>query len=232
MSTARNFRIYFEDEYCAAVYKKAGEDSQTFFTAFFPEKPFAAAVHRLDMPVSGLVLLAFSPRVQTLFSHAFTNSAIRKEYWAVCERAAAAPETSGEQRLEHWLGFHTKSRKAFICTAPCKIPLKRAALRWTLCGHGERYDFIRIIPETGRTHQIRVQMAYIGRPIKGDLKYGARRSEQGGGIRLHAFGLCFTHPVTGMPVSVEAPPLQPDALWRACIEACLNGKEWGGILNR
>lgn len=255
----KNTRIYFEDEYCAAVYKKAGEDSQSFFTAFFPDKPFIAAVNRLDTPVSGIMLLAFSAHIQTLFLHAFENGTVKKEYWAVCERPEPVPgcfiEIGAFQRLEHRIGFHTKTQKAFVGDAPvesvplservcydkkahpaapakngsrCKrrrstgAPLKKAVLYWTLCGKGKRYDFIRIHPETGRTHQIRVQMAAAGRPIKGDLKYGARRSEPGGGIRLHSFGLSFIHPVTGNRISVKAEPRQTDPLWKACTAACLN----------
>ena len=257
----KNTRVYFEDEYCAAVYKKAGEDSQSFFTAFFPDKPFIAAVNRLDTPVSGIMLLAFSAHIQTLFLHAFENGTVKKEYWAVCERPEPVPgcfiEIGAFQRLEHRIGFHTKTQKAFVgdasaesvplsetvCydktarpAAPAKngsrckrrrstgAPLKKAVLHWTLCGKGKRYDFIRIHPETGRTHQIRVQMAAAGRPIKGDLKYGARRSDPVGGIRLHSVGLCFAHPISGRRIAVKAPPLQPDTLWKACTEACLTNE--------
>ena len=133
-----NPRIYFEDEYCAVVYKKTGEHSQTFFSTLFPQKTFVTAVNRLDTPVSGLVLLAFSAQAQTLFSRAFTAGEMQKEYWAICERnrrnpeSKAAPETQTIpegalfeqkaepeglehfQRLEHLVGFHTKTQKAFI----------------------------------------------------------------------------------------------------------------------
>lgn len=235
-------RIYFEDNYCAVAYKASGENSQTFFAPLFPHKPFVAPVNRLDTPVSGIVLLAFSARVQTLFSRAFEAGAVQKEYWAICERSAEHPiEASEPQRLEHWLGFHTKTQKAFVGAAPLDIAspntasaditkpkkhkkpaLKKAVLYWTLCGEGDRYDFIRIRPETGRTHQIRVQMAAAGHPIKGDLKYGARRSESSSGIRLHSYKLSFIHPVTHQNITVEAPPMQPDTLWKACMAACTN----------
>lgn len=235
-------RIYFEDDYCAVAYKTTGENTQTFFAPLFPHKPFVAPVNRLDTPVSGIVLLAFSAQIQTLFSRAFEAGSVQKEYWAICERTAVhSAEISGAQRLEHWLGFHTKTQKAFIGAAPIdmtptntgsasitkpqknKTPaLKKAVLYWTLCGKGERYDFIRISPVTGRTHQIRVQMAAAGHPIKGDLKYGARRSEQGGGIRLHSYKLSFVHPLTHKKITIEAPPVQPDTLWKACIDVCIN----------
>ena len=235
-------RIYFEDDYCAVAYKASGENSQTFFAPLFPHKPFVAPVNRLDTPVSGLVLLAFSARIQTLFSRAFEAGSVQKEYWAICEWSPVhSAEISGTQRLEHWLGFHTKTQKAFVGAAPLEAappdttsggiikpqkqkrqPLKKAILYWTLCGKGERYDFIRISPETGRTHQIRVQMAAAGHPIKGDLKYGARRSEHGGGIRLHSYKVSFIHPVTRQNITIEASPVQPDTLWRACIDVCTN----------
>ena len=236
--------IYFEDDYCAVAYKASGENSQTFFAPLFPHKPFVAPVNRLDTPVSGIVLLAFSAHIQTLFSRAFEAGSVQKEYWAICERSAVhSAETSEPQRLEHWLGFHTKTQKAFIGASPIgtasvgttppsagitkpkknkKPTLKHAVLYWTLCGKGDRYDFIRISPETGRTHQIRIQMAAAGHPIKGDLKYGARRSDPNGGIRLHAYKLSFIHPVTHKNITVKAPPVQPDTLWQACTEICLN----------
>ena len=229
-------RIYFEDDYCAVVYKASGENSQTFFAPLFSHKPFVTPVNRLDTPVSGIVLLAFSARVQTLFSRAFEAGAVQKEYWAICERSTEHPAAVSEpQRLEHWLGFRNKTQKAFIGAKPTGISkpdktekrndtatLKKAVLYWTLCGKGDRYDFIRISPETGRTHQIRVQMAAAGHPIKGDLKYGARRSEPNGGIRLHSYKLSFIHPVTHQNITVEAPPIQPDTLWKACMAACTN----------
>ncbi|UTC44396.1 RluA family pseudouridine synthase [Treponema sp. OMZ 857] len=235
-------RIYFEDDYCAVAYKASGENSQTFFAPLFPHKPFVAPVNRLDTPVSGIVLLAFSAQIQTLFSRTFEAGAVQKEYWAICERSTEhSIEVSELQRLEHWLGFHTKTQKAFVGAAPIDITpanttsaditkpkkhkksaLKKAVLYWTLCGEGDRYDFIRIRPETGRTHQIRVQMAAAGHPIKGDLKYGARRSESSGGIRLHSYKLSFIHPITHQNITVEAPPMQPDTLWHACMAACAN----------
>ena len=230
-----NPRIYFEDEYCAVVYKASGENAQTFFTQLFPHKRFITPANRLDTPVSGIMLLAFSAQIQTLLSRAFETGAIQKEYWAICEHNKIhTVEESDTQRLEHWLGFHTKTQKAFIGAAPSDITklekrnkkpaLKKAVLYWTLCGKGDKYDFIRINPETGRTHQIRIQMAASGRPIKGDLKYGARRSDPAGGIRLHSVGLCFIHPISGRRIAVKAPPLQPDTLWKACTEACLTNE--------
>lgn len=228
-------RIYFQDEHCAVIYKTAGEDSQSFYTGFFPQAPFAAPVNRLDAPVSGLLVIAFSARIQTVLSRAFAEHRVIKEYRAICERRTVEPAYLTEpgllHRLEHRIGFNAKKRKAFIGSTPASgknaktakekaAALKDAVLYWRLCGKGERYDFLQIFPETGRTHQIRAQMAHTGRPVKGDLKYGARRSEKNGGIRLHCFGLRFTHPVTGASLSIQAVPQQTDPLWTACMEAC------------
>lgn len=252
-------RIYFEDEYCALIYKKAGEDAQRFFVPFFPSQSFVSAVNRLDTPVSGLMLIAFSASLQTALSRSFTANTVKKEYWAICERMVSStsaysemrggepvsgqtvrghracgqtvathgtlpPDTErGPHRLEHLIGFRRKTQKAYIAVQPHakSLRLKKAVLYWTLCGTGERYDFIRIEPETGRTHQIRVQMAAAGHPIKGDLKYGARRSESKGGIRLHAYRLSFTHPVTHTYMSIAALPEPFDRLWAACTDVCL-----------
>lgn len=252
-------RIYFEDEYCALIYKKAGEDAQRFFVPFFPSQSFVSAVNRLDTPVSGLMLIAFSAPMQTTLSRLFARGTVKKEYWAICERAVcskhAYSETCGRDpvlgytvrgpsacgqaadtqgilppdaerrshRLEHLIGFCRKTQKAFLAAQPHakSSALKKAVLYWTLCGKGEHYDFIRIEPETGRTHQIRVQMAAAGHPIKGDLKYGARRSEKTGGVRLHAYKLSFTHPVTHTYMCIAALPEPCDRLWSACMDACL-----------
>ena len=235
MADKKMHPVYFEDEHCAVLYKDIGENAQTFFHALFPRKTFAAAVNRLDTPVSGLTVIAFSAQVQTSLSEAFRNNAVRKEYQAVCEQGTdSALVSAAYYRAEHLIGFHVKKQKAFICSEADRhcarqpdgavkrrnSKLKKAVLYWQLCGRGERYDFIRILPETGRTHQIRAPMAFLGRPIKGDLKYGAQRSERGGGIRLHCYSLCFTHPVTGAAVTCCAEPVRQDELWKACCCAC------------
>lgn len=95
---------------------------------------------------------------------------------------------------------------------------KKASLRYRILGQGERYDFLLVEPHTGRSHQIRCQLAAVGRPIKGDLKYGAKRSEKAGGIRLHAWKLELRHPVTGERLSFTCLPPKMDTLWQACTE--------------
>ncbi|MGP1576162.1 MAG: RluA family pseudouridine synthase [Treponema sp.] len=235
-------RIFYEDAYCAVVYKKIGEDSQSFFTELFPDKSFVQPVNRLDKPVSGLILAAFSPQIQAVCSRSFADGQAEKEYWAVCLRPAEQPEPVGFQRLEQYLSFNTKKQKAFLCRDVSPLETHKvqttgntrdsvrsarnyALLYWKQCGTGKRYDFLKIFPKTGRTHQIRVQMAAIGRPIKGDLKYGAPRSEKNGGIRLHAYSLRLPHPVTGDILAVSALPQEPDALWAACTTVCTSDTE-------
>jgi 23S rRNA pseudouridine1911/1915/1917 synthase len=186
---------------------------------------FLEAVHRIDQPVTGCVLVAFSREAHAALSEQFASGKIRKKYRAIVERPRDAVngilEAKGG-RLEHLIRFDQKHHKA---TAVLKSDVnkpgpewKRAALEWHLVGAGDRYSFIEVIPETGRTHQIRAQLAAAGIPIKGDLKYGAKRSDPLGGIRLHAYSIQFTHPVTRDVITVVAPVRDPDNLWSAFPE--------------
>lgn len=227
-------RILFQDGYVAVVYKKIGEVCERS-----PENPALSlienlrsdlesvaaralpdleAVHRIDQPVSGCVLLALDRQTLASLSAEFASGAIRKKYRAIVERPSSGTVSRGG-RLEHMVRFDQKHHKA---TAVAKEEIrspgpewKSAALSWTLVGVGDRYLFLEVSPETGRTHQIRAQLAAFGLPIKGDLKYGARRSDPLGGIRLHAYAIQFRHPVTGDAITVSAPVMDPDALWQA-----------------
>ncbi len=174
------------------------------------------AVHRLDQPVSGCLLLAFDRASFAALSAEFSSGAIRKKYWAIVEKSSRA-DLSG--RLEHMIRFDAKHHKATaVPSGEVRSPgpeWKRAALSWTLIGSGDRYDFLEIVPETGRTHQIRAQLAAAGMVIKGDLKYGARRSDPRGGIRLHARAIQFRHPATNEVLTISAPIEDIDPLWSA-----------------
>jgi len=174
-----------------------------------------AAVHRLDVPVSGCVLFARSPRCAAFLSRAFAEGRVEKRYWAVVEaplpEAASLPE-AGE--LVHWLARRGNKSVAYSAPGPGR---QEARLRYRVGGWGrnKKYLFLEIELLTGRHHQIRAQLAARGLCVKGDLKYGARRSERGGGIRLHARALTFPTP-EGPAAHVVAPPPAPDALWDAC----------------
>lgn len=227
-------RVLYMDEYLAVVSKKIGEIcesdpedmSLSLVENLRPDIEAAAgkklegleAVHRIDQPVSGCVLLALDNTTLATLSAQFAAGEIRKKYIAVVEK----PKTGEMQlggRLEHMIRFDHKHHKASACSREeIRKPgpdWKNAVLAWRLIGMGDRYAFLEIQPETGRTHQIRAQLAAAGMPIKGDLKYGAKRSDPLGGIRLHAWAIQFRHPVTGDSVTVRAPVLESDALWQA-----------------
>lgn len=215
-------RIVFEDEHFALLLKHIGEDSQLFFKEFFCGKKYTQAVNRLDKPVSGLIIVAFSQAVHTALNKLFNNRTVKKEYWAICKKKEnLQPHTL--ERIENYLSFNPKIQKGFVCKNSALG--KKAALYWELAGTGENYNFLRIIPITGRTHQIRIQLAHLGMPIKGDIKYGFERTEKSGGIRLHAYSLKFIHPVTKKNMICSVLPPNQDALWEACTKACLEKQE-------
>ncbi|MDR1287614.1 MAG: RNA pseudouridine synthase [Treponema sp.] len=227
----------FIDGDCAVVNKAPGESSEplcppamTSLPRLLEERlggPFFA-VHRLDVPVSGCVLFARNREALAFLGRAFAEhsegrggeGSIKKMYWAVTEMPGREIPQSGE--LVHWIKAGPSKSAAFDGEGPGR---KRAALRYRIAGKGDRYLFLEIELLTGRRHQIRAQLARLDLHIKGDLKYGARRSEKGGGIRLHACSLSFPVFKTGETVTVYAPPPPsapgglPDSLWMAFEES-------------
>jgi 23S rRNA pseudouridine1911/1915/1917 synthase len=221
-------RILYLSESCVAVNKLTGEavegagqgqvDLPAELAPLLPGGDLPAPVHRLDVPVSGCALFARTQEAMTVLSAAFAHNKMEKRYWAVVESPAgfSFPE-AGE--LVHWLGFDKRHNKSFAHNSPGQ-GRKRAVLRYRLAGRGDKYLFFEVELFTGRHHQIRAQFAAAGLHIKGDLKYGAKRSDPGGGIRLHARSLVFPNPLTaGERISVQADPLPCDNLWRAFTEA-------------
>lgn len=185
-------------------------------------------VHRLDQPVSGLCILALTDRAVARFSKIFADNSVEKTYCAITERKKTAQGESLSELSADWksleclMSFDRGKKKARILSekevqGAGKTAGKKARLRYKVLGQGERYDFLLVELFTGRTHQIRCQLAGEGRPVKGDLKYGAKRSEKGGGIRLHAWRLSFFHPVTGESLTFTCMPPKMDALWQACM---------------
>ncbi len=181
------------------------------------QKPaFLGIPHRIDRPVSGAVLFARSPRMLADVNRMLRDGEIRKVYLAAVD--APPPEPQGE--LVHWIVWDRKRNKSFARDA--EVPgAKEAVLRYRTLGSSDRYVFLEIELITGRHHQIRAQLARIGCRIKGDLKYGASRSNPGGGIHLHAWKLSFLHPLSGEPVSVRA-PMPEDPVWNH-LAALLEG---------
>ncbi len=179
--------------------------------------PYLGLVHRIDQPVTGVVLFARDQASLELLNQQFRERQVHKLYWVVTE---SKPEKD-TGTLEHYIVFDPKRNKSRIFTPShsSEIPTpnrksraKKALLHYRVVGSSERYFFLEIELVTGRPHQIRAQLAAIRCPVKGDLKYGARRSNPGGGILLHARSIRFNHPKTGLPLTITAePPLS--TLW-------------------
>jgi 23S rRNA pseudouridine1911/1915/1917 synthase len=186
------------------------------------------AVHRLDVPVSGCALFARNPQALAYLNTQFAEGHARKTYWAIVEapqegQEAGIPEAGQTVELVHWLSVDPQTNKSHVHDEETP-DRKKAVLRYRVVGRGDRYLFVEVELITGRHHQIRAQLAAAGLRIKGDLKYGARRSEKGGGIRLHARSLAFSdfaRPESFIQVVAE-PPLD-DALWAAFKAAAASG---------
>jgi 23S rRNA pseudouridine1911/1915/1917 synthase len=213
-------RILYQDENCMVVNKGCGEAAESF--AGEAPADFPRPVHRLDVPVSGCLLLARNSGALSFLSAAFSRENrrdVEKRYWAITEKPPAGVEFPGSGELIHWIKNDQRRNKSMIFDeeGPGR---KKAILRCRLLGAGLHYLFFEITLVTGRHHQIRAQLARVGCPVKGDLKYGARRSEKGGGIRLHAVSLSFPNPARAEHrIRVEAPPPVRDPLWDALIDA-------------
>jgi len=184
------------------------------------EKPgdvFLGVVHRIDRPVSGAVIFAKTSKALTRLNEMIRTGAIRKTYWAITEQT---PDPS-EGELRHYIVRDGKTNRSKVYDTP-RAEAKEARLRYRTLGAGTNYTLVAVELLTGRHHQIRAQLARIGCPIKGDLKYGARRSNRDGGISLHSRTVSFEHPVRHEPLTVTAPVPADDNLW-AFFESTQNG---------
>lgn len=174
-----------------------------------PGNVFLGVVHRLDRPVSGLVIFARTSKALARLNEMFRNGDIHKTYWAIVKNEPPAPE--GE--LVDWLTRNERQNKSYAYDR--EVPhSKKAVLDYKVLGHSDRYHLLAINLKTGRHHQIRCQLAKMGCPIKGDLKYGFPRSNPDGGISLLSRKVSFIHPVSKLKIEVEA-PLPADKLWQA-----------------
>lgn len=174
-----------------------------------PGNVFLGVVHRLDRPVSGVVLFARTGKALSRLNDMFRTKEVHKTYWAIVQQRP--PQEKGT--LEHWLTRNEKQNKSYAYDR--EVPgSKRASLDYRLIGCSERYYLLEINLHTGRHHQIRCQLAKMGCPIKGDLKYGAPRSNADGSICLHARRLQLVHPVSKQSITVEA-PVPDTSLWNA-----------------
>ncbi len=165
-----------------------------------PGNVFCGVVHRLDRPVGGVVIFAKTSKALSRLNEMLRKGEIHKTYWALVE---GHPEKE-EGRLENWLASDGRLNKTFV-SSQSNPEAKKCALTYKTIGRGDRYTLLEINLLTGRKHQIRCQLANIGHCIKGDLKYGAKRSNPGGGISLLARHIEFIHPVSKTPISIDAP---------------------------
>ena len=177
-----------------------------------PGEVFLGVTHRLDRPTTGVVLFARTSKALTRLNAMFqSHEQIRKTYWAIVEKRDGLLGHEAT-RLEHYLWRNEKQNKSFVVKSGTK-DAKRAVLTYKAIAQSDRYTLLEINLETGRHHQIRCQLAAIGCPIKGDLKYGAKRSNPDGGISLHARRIEFIHPVSKLPICITA-PVPNDSLWQ------------------
>ena len=222
-------QVLYEDNHIIAVSKTCHEIVQGDKTGDTPlsdiikayikekyQKPgevFLGVTHRLDRPTTGVVLFARTSKALTRLNKMFqSHEQICKTYWAIVEKNDKLLSDEAI-RLEHYLWRNEKQNKSFVVKSGTK-DAKRAVLSYKAIARGDRYTLLEINLETGRHHQIRCQLAAIGCPIKGDLKYGAKRSNPDGGISLHARKIEFVHPVSKQQISIIA-PVPDDALWHA-----------------
>ena len=208
--------VVYEDNHLLIVNKAPGEIVQGDKTGDEPlseslkrwlktkyDKPgnvFIGVTHRLDRPVGGLVVFAKTSKALARMNEMFRNGEVHKTYWALTRNLPLEPEG----RLEHYITTIERTNKSTAWTTQ-RPGSKRAALSYRHIASSERFNLLEINLETGRKHQIRVQLAAIGCPIKGDLKYGDKRSNPDGSISLLARHIEFVHPVSRETVSVTAP---------------------------
>lgn len=225
--------VLYEDNHIIIVSKAPGEIVQGDKTgdtplpetvkAYIKEKyakpgaVFLGVVHRLDRPVSGVVVFARTGKALARLNEMFRTGQVKKTYHAIVKSPAgtppSAPPDSLPTRLTHWLTRNERQNKAYAHTREV-AGSKRAELDFRRIGRSERYTLVEVNLHTGRHHQIRCQLAAVGLPIKGDLKYGAPRSNPDGSISLHARRVAFEHPVSHKQICVEA-PYPDDRLWQA-----------------
>jgi 23S rRNA pseudouridine1911/1915/1917 synthase len=173
-----------------------------------PGNIFCGVVHRLDRPTSGAVVFAKTSKSLTRLNEQFREKDTKKIYWAVVDKA---PQ-SNTGHLENFLLKNEKQNKAYVHQKEVSGS-KKAILDYRVVSKSDKYTLVEVVLHTGRHHQIRAQMAHIGCVIKGDLKYGAKRSNADGSIHLHARYLSFIHPTTKETIQITA-PVPDDSLWK------------------
>lgn len=218
-----SFTVLYEDNHLIAVKKLAGEIVQSDKTgdvtlaekvkAYIKRKykkpgdVFLGIIHRLDRPVGGVIIFARTSKSLSRMNALFREKEVSKEYWAIVEEKP--PLEEGE--LINWLKKNQEKNRSRAYEIEVKES-KKAILNYQLVGRSKNYFYLKINPLTGRHHQIRVQLSFMGCSIKGDVKYGAKRTNKDGGIHLFAKSISFIHPVKKELLTISAnPPIDP--LW-------------------
>lgn len=226
LSNKDNLQVLYEDNHIIVVNKRAGDIVQGDKTGDTPlsdvvkayikdkyNKPgnvYLGVVHRLDRPTTGLVLFAKTSKALPRLNKLFAEKKANKTYWALVKNK---PPKQND-RLVHWLRKNPKNNKSTAFDREVEGS-KKAILSYSVLKSLDNFVLLHIDLETGRHHQIRCQLAKIGCPIKGDLKYGFSRSNKDASISLHARTLEFIHPVKKETISITA-PVSSDSLWQAC----------------
>lgn len=224
MSESEPITVLLEDNHLIVINKKASQIVQGDKTGDVPlsehlknylkvkyNKPgkvFLGVVHRLDRPVSGVVVFARTDKALSRMNEIFRSRDVKKVYWAIVERRPA----QNEGKLINWLNKNEKQNKSYVVKEGSAGAL-RAELDYKLLASSDKYHLLEVHLHTGRHHQIRCQLANMGCIIKGDLKYGAKRSNPDASISLHARSISFTHPVKGEHIEIVA-PVPEDKLWQ------------------
>jgi 23S rRNA pseudouridine1911/1915/1917 synthase len=227
MSTVENLRVLYEDNHIIAVNKRNSDIIQSDISGDTtlcetvknyvrikynkPGLAFIGTVHRLDRPVSGIVLYARTTKALNRLSNMFKYREVQKTYWAVVQNRP--PQV--EDTIINYLWKDQKLNKTFAFAQP-KPDRKESELSYKMIGTGDHYTFLEVYPKTGRHHQIRATLASLDCPIKGDIKYGAKRTNDNASIHLHARKIEFMHPVKKVPITIIAPPPE-DSLWDAFL---------------
>ncbi|WP_040253909.1 RluA family pseudouridine synthase [Psychroserpens mesophilus] len=226
LSNKSNLQVLYEDNHIIIVNKRAGDIVQGDKTGDTPlsdvvkdylkdkyNKPgnvYLGVVHRLDRPTTGIVMFAKTSKALPRLNKLFSDKKANKTYWAIVKQTPEIPKDT----LINWLKKNPKNNKSTAYHKEIEGS-KKAILHYKTLKILDNYTLLEIELETGRHHQIRVQLSSIGSPIKGDLKYGFDRSNKDASISLHARRLQFTHPVSNEPIDVIA-PLPDDPIWNAC----------------
>ena len=221
-------QVVYEDNHIIVVYKESGEIVQGDKTGDTPlsetvkayikekyQKPgavFLGVVHRLDRPVSGLVVFARTSKALSRLNEMFRKGEVHKTYWALVQSSGNPVTSNSFVTATHWLTRNEKQNKSYAYDR--EVPgSKKAVLRYRTIGKTDRYQLIEVELLTGRHHQIRCQLSTLGMPIRGDLKYGAKRSNPDGSISLLSHHVEFIHPVSKQEIVLDS-PLPGDKIWQ------------------